>query len=463
MKKLYLFVVLSFLFTNAYSQPAVSTELFATGLDRPVKITSAGDDRLFVVEQEGVIRIVNADGTVNSTPFLDITSKVITIGGIGDERGLLGLTFHPDYATNDYFYVNYINTSGNTVVSRFTVSAGDPDIADTTEQILLTINQPNVNHNGGDMAFSPIDGHLYIGTGDGGGAGDTSNNAQNLNLLLGKMLRVDEDGNIPTGNPFATDGDPNTLPEIWAYGLRNPAKFSFDSLNGELWIADVGQNTKEEINLVLPAEDGLNYGWRCYEGNSTFNTSGCPAMSTLTFPVAEYNYGGSPFKCAITGGYRYRGSTYPGMDGLYFFADYCSGQIGYLEENGPNWDLTWTNVTGGNWSSFGQSNTGELYISDLFTGNIYRVTDANLSITDVEQDTFKVYPNPSASVFNFEFQAELPSEISLYDISGKRISTIQNTQGQIVQISTQNLSKGLYIAEITNNLGQSNYRKLVVK
>lgn len=407
MKKYPFQILLLFVFSIGFSQ-TIDIQSFATGFNMPVSIKNADDDRLFVVEKSGYIRIVNADGSVNTTPFLDIDNLVVNIAGIGDERGLLGLTFHPNYTSNGFFYVNYINNSGDTVVSRFSVEANNPDLADAnSELIILTITQPFANHNAGDMAFGP-DGFLYIASGDGGSGGDPNNYGQNLNSLLGKMLRIDVDnpggGNnygIPADNPFFNDGDDNTLDEIWAYGLRNPWRFSFDRQTGDIWIADVGQGNYEEINMATYTEAGLNYGWRCYEGNNVFNDGGCPDPNTLTFPVGEYPHiGMGNFKCSITGGYRYRGSAYPNFIGLYFFADFCSDEIGTLTDNGSNWDMAFSDVFGGNgWSTFGEDINGEIYIAGISSGTIYRIIDtANPAPTewykDADNDT---YGNPSVS------------------------------------------------------------------
>src|SRR5690606_3508882 len=227
---------------------------------------------------------------------------------------------------------------GNTVISRFSRSATDPDLGDSTSELqLLTYTQPFQNHNGGGMAFGP-NGYLYISSGDGGSGGDPGDRAQSLTTLLGKILRIDVDntsnGNnyaIPSDNPFV--GSPTAMPEIWAYGLRNPWKFSFDRSTGDLWIADVGQNEFEEINMVVSTAAGKNYGWRCYEGNAEYNQSGnCPPDNTLTFPIAEYSHNNDGLsKCSITGGFRYRGMAQPNLVGLYFFADYCSNEIGILQ------------------------------------------------------------------------------------------------------------------------------------
>ncbi|MDP5027802.1 MAG: PQQ-dependent sugar dehydrogenase, partial [Flavobacterium sp.] len=298
----------------------IALQSFATGLTSPVEITHAGDSRLFVVEQSGKIKIINANGTVNTTPFLNLTSLIST----GGERGLLGLAFHPNYATNGYFFVNYTNTSGNTVIARYSVSSGNSNIANTTGTILMTITQPYSNHNGGSIKFGP-DGYLYIGMGDGGSGGDPGNRAQNINENLGKMLRIDVNSTIapyytnPATNPYVGVAGND---EIWAIGLRNPWKFSFNRLNGDLWIADVGQGSVEEIDKVVnPLTAGLNFGWRCYEGNSTYNSTGCAPASTMTFPFTQYARSGGA--CSVTGGYFYTGSMYPNFQNKYFFTDYC--------------------------------------------------------------------------------------------------------------------------------------------
>ncbi|MCB0428039.1 MAG: PQQ-dependent sugar dehydrogenase, partial [Mangrovimonas sp.] len=238
MKNYYLFLLILIIIPPLQAQPDIDIVEFANSFVSPVSIKNAGDDRLFVVEKRGWIKIVNTDGSVNATPFLNIDNLVIDTGS---ERGLLGLAFHPNYASNGYFYVNYINNSGNTVISRFSRNVSDPNLANpNSETILMTINQPFSNHNGGDLEFGP-DGYLYIGTGDGGSGGDPNGNGQNLNSLLGKMLRIDVDSgspySIPSDNPYVSDANPNTLAEIWAYGLRNPWRFSFDSTTGDLWIA----------------------------------------------------------------------------------------------------------------------------------------------------------------------------------------------------------------------------------
>lgn len=352
---------------------------YENGFDEPVDIAHAGDERLFIVEKDGVIRIIDGSGNMLPTAFLNINSRV---GSGGSEQGLLGLAFHPNYTTNDYFYVNYTNNSGDTVISRFSVT-GDPNVADpNSELILLTIDQPYSNHNGGNLEFG-ADGYLYIGMGDGGSSGDPQNRAQNGNSLLGKMLRIDVDGGspyaIPADNPFVND--PSVLDEIWALGLRNPWRFSFDRFTGDLWIGDVGQNVWEEVNFQ-PADStgGENYGWRCYEGNHNYNTTGCGPMGDYDGPIFEYSHGSN---CSETGGYVYRGSQYANMYGHYLVADYCSGNFWSIVPNGANWtSYAYPGLADFGVSSFGEGSDGELYVANISNGRIYHVQE-NTPIDDL--------------------------------------------------------------------------------
>lgn len=346
---------------------------YVSGLDEPVNIAHAGDGRLFVVEKDGYIRVIDENGNLLPVPFLDIDALV---GSSGSEQGLLGLAFHPDYANNGYFYVNYTNNSGNTTISRFAVVNEGGQANPNSEQILLVINQPYSNHNGGDIHFGS-DGYLYIGMGDGGSAGDPGNRAQNPQNLLGKMLRIDVDnGNpyaIPPDNPFVND--PNTLDEIWALGLRNPWRFSFDRITNDLFIGDVGQNNWEEIDFQ-PASSGggENYGWRCYEGTHAYNTTGCQPYNAYDAPIFEYSHGSG---CSVSGGYRYRGAAYPAMVGHYLLADYCSGSFWSLIADGNGgWNsYSYPGLTGFGIVSFGEDNSGELYAANISNGTIYRVTE----------------------------------------------------------------------------------------
>ena len=447
----------------------VELQSFGPSFSNPVEITNAGDSRLFIVEKAGVIKILNSDGTVNPIPFLNISTLV----GSGGERGLLGLAFAPDYTTSGRFYVNYTdNTSTdepNTIIARYTVSA-NPDIANTTETRLLTISQPFSNHNGGKLAFG-TDNLLYIATGDGGSGGDPGDRAQNTSSLLGKLLRIDVSGSsysIPSTNPFSNsaNGPNDPRPEIYAIGLRNPWKFSFDKSNSDLWIADVGQNAYEEINQVTGSGiPGDNYGWRCYEGNHAFNTSGnCPASFNNTVaPVAEYAHVGSGCSGSITGGYVYRGSMFPGFSGKYFFADYCTQQIGILTYTGSNWSMaTQTpNITRG-WTSFGEDNNGELYIAG--GSNIYKIIDPNLSVNESDSFNLKLYPNPAYDdvVIDLSLKFNMVESISIFNINGQKIKTFPNPNKQILNISTKNYKSGLYFIEICHNNTSKTIKKLIV-
>ena len=456
------------LLSSMLSAQVIDIVSFATGFDNPIGIANAGDNRLFVVEQAGLIQIVNTDGSKNATPFLDINSIVINGGG---ERGLLGLAFHPNYASNGYFYVNYNDNSGNTVISRFSRDATDPDLADSSSELqLLTYSQPFTNHNGGDLAFG-ADGYLYIASGDGGSGGDPGDRAQSLTTLLGKLLRIDVDntsnGNnyaIPADNPFF--GSMTESQEIWAYGLRNPWQFSFDRTTNDLWIADVGQGNIEEINMVANTASGVNYGWRCYEGNAVYNLSGnCPTMGTMTFPVAQYTHNGDGlFKCSITGGYRYRGTAQPTLAGLYFFADYCSDEIGYLQFNGSSWNRTFAGSFPGNgWTTFGEDVNGELYIAGNESDAVYRIVDATLGINDVNALAVTMFPNPAKHYFtieNLNSNVTIDS-IKIYDVHGGMLTSLSNFKNSRTVISTSEYSSGIYFVEISNAIGGHTIKKLV--
>jgi glucose/arabinose dehydrogenase len=349
---------------------------FASGFDQPIFITNAGDGsgRLFIIERAGLIRIYK-NGALLSTPFLDIQSIVKSTGG---EQGLLALAFHPNYESNGQFYTVHTNSSDSLVLSRFTRSAANPDLADANSRIsLLTIGHPtNQNHNGGTLAFGP-DGYLYWSTGDGGGGGDPSNNAQNLNSLLGKILRLDIDAGspyaIPSSNPYFNNPSPSIRKEIWSYGLRNPWRFSFDRQTGDIFIGDVGQGAREEVNFQ-PANDsgGKNYGWRVMEGSLCYNpSSGCD-QSGKVLPIAEYDHS---MGCSISGGYIYRGTAYPQMDGYYFYGDFCSGIVNTLHNETPNgWSSQLVSDTSYSISTFGEDEQGELYFADYGTGIIYQIS-----------------------------------------------------------------------------------------
>ena len=396
-----LLITLSYLFQASYlsSQPQLTYTSWQTGFDSPVDISNAGDgtNRLFIVERDGVIRIIEND-SVRGTPFLDIQSIV----GCCGERGLLGLAFHPDYANNGYFYVHYIDNGNDSNISRFSVSGGNANVADaSSELIILEIEQPYTNHNGGELAFHPTDGYLYIAMGDGGSGNDPGDRAQDPDCLHGKILRIDVDGGgnaasasqsggdcdftstanytIPADNPFV--GSVDTLDEIWSLGWRNPWKFSFDSANGNMWIADVGQDSLEEVNFEANGDSGKNYGWRCYEGGIESNTSGCGSIEGYTFPVFDYPH---PEGFSVTGGFVYRGSLYPNMVGYYMVTDFVTEKTWTIfRNNDDTYDIEEQVVAGINSiSSYGEDEDGEIYAASL-GGTIYQVSDASVVPVDL--------------------------------------------------------------------------------
>jgi glucose/arabinose dehydrogenase len=330
-----------------------------------VGIANAGDGsgRLFVLVRSGAIRVIRG-GKLLDAPFLDITNKV---GSRGSEQGLLGIAFHPKYSQNGFFYINYTDLNGNTVIARYHANAGSDQADPASETVLLHVRQPFPNHNGGGMAFGP-DGYLYLGLGDGGSQGDPQGNAQSTQSLLGKLLRLDVDRGspyaIPADNPFAKGGG---LPEIWAYGLRNPWRFSFDAQTHDLYIADVGQDTYEEIDfLPAGAPAGANFGWRYREGMHPYGGD-VPAGVKMIDPIYEYTHqqGG----CSVTGGYVYRGKALPAWQGVYLFADYCTGYVwGLIRGTDGAWTGEVLFQTGLAITSFGVDEQGELYLADQRSG-----------------------------------------------------------------------------------------------
>jgi glucose/arabinose dehydrogenase len=356
------------------AMPMISLTGVSGGFVQPVHVTHAGDGsgRIFVAEQGGKIRILD-NGSLLPASFLDISSRVICCG----EQGLLSVAFPPGYSAKRYFYVNYTRTpDGATVVARYRVSPNDANAADpASEEVVLTIPQPFPNHNGGQLAFGP-DGYLYIGMGDGGSGGDPFGLAQNTDNVLGKLLRIDVESGavpygVPPGNPFV--GMAGYRPEIWALGLRNPWRFSFDRLTGELYIGDVGQGAFEEID-VQPAGSpgGQNYGWNIMEGANCYNSAICNTAG-LTLPVATYDHSQG---CSVTGGIVYQGAALPILQGIYLYSDFCSGRIWGLRKNGAGWDnavLLAAQSPPLNISTFGEDERGNVYVANYANGDLLKI------------------------------------------------------------------------------------------
>jgi len=460
MKKNILLALL-FFYTKFFSQ-TIELEFFAGAFSSPVEITHPNNDsRLFVLEHAGVIKITNNEGSVFENPFLDISSLVLNDG----ERGLLGLAFHPNYSTNGFFYVNYINLEGNTVIARYSVS-NNPNLADdTSEMIMMTVNQPFAEHKGGTLKFGP-DGFLYISLGDGGGGGDPFGSAQNLiidstnpsRVYLGKILRIDVDSATPYGIPPTNPLIGQTgKEEIWALGLRNPWKFSFNRLNGDMWLADVGQENIEEINKInFPFASSLtNFGWRCYEGNTNYNNeTDCPLINETLLPFAQYNH---TLGCSITGGYYYTGNLYPNFQNKYFFADFCSAKIGMVDLLGT---ITWSELLPYNYiTTFGEDINGELYIANIQNGNIYKIIDTSLNTNEFQKNEISVYPNPASDELFVKNENNIElSSIKITDLTGKTVA-YQNSQLSSINIS--NLSKGMYFVTIEEKNGNIVTSKII--
>jgi glucose/arabinose dehydrogenase len=359
--------------------PTVALTLVADGMLDPVGVTSGGDRRLYVNERAGRVVAIEPDGSL--TVFGDLSDRIAA----GGERGLLGLAFHPDYQHNRRLFVDYTRSGaggdeGDTVVAELRASANGATLDPTTERVLLTVDQPAANHNGGQLAFGP-DGYLYIGLGDGGGGGDPFGNGQNPDALLGSILRIDVDAApaegkayaIPPDNPFAGGGG---APEIWAKGVRNPWRFSFDRTTSQIWIGEVGQGAYEEIDRAPAETGGLNYGWPILEGNHCYESATCVPPAGYQPPITEYSHADG---CSVTGGYVYRGTEQPGLGGFYLFGDYCSGNLWAIRADAaaPAGGIVTPQLllaTGLAISSFGEDAAGELFLADLNGGSIYRIT-----------------------------------------------------------------------------------------
>lgn len=451
------FTLLSLMAMGSFAQ-GISAIPFAGDFDAATEITNAGDARLFVAQQDGKIKIVNPDGTVNADDFLSLTTETIATGG---EHGLLGLAFHPQHAANGLFYVCYTRAGDSAItVAQYSASPENANIALPSSGIpILTVTSEfSAMHNGGTLRFGP-DGYLYIAVGDD----HYDTNSQDIDNNLGKILRIDVDHpngivpySIPASNPFVgIDGND----EIWATGLRNPWKFSFDRNTGDLWIADVGNDLNEEINHVSSALPGLNYGWPCYEGYSTYLT--CETSPTaFTYPQAQYLHG--PNHCSITGGYVYTGALYPAMLNKYFFSDFCGNSIGMMDT--VTGEISYSQVFE-DWNyitTLGEGADGELYIIPSGLRTIFKIFDANLGVASFAKNGFSIAPNPASNEFFVKLANDnFPAEVSIIDLSGK-VLLEQSVNSSNGAIATDQLQNGIYIVSIKDRSGAVSNAKLAV-
>lgn len=479
--KIFLFIFISFLLSTCNEMKPISFSLEEAfpylAFSNPVDLQSPrdGSNRLFVVEQQGRIIVFENNRNTNTKKiFLDITDRV----SWGGEMGLLGLAFHPQFSSNGYFYVNYTaNNPRRTVISRFKVSQSNPDSADkNSELILMTFQQPYANHNGGCIAFGP-NGYLYIATGDGGSAGDPQNNAQRLDNLLGKILRIDVNNpspplnyGIPSDNPFVDSLNTAIKKEIFAYGLRNPWRFSFDFQTNKIWCADVGQYDWEEIDLI---EKGGNYGWRCYEGNHPYNLSGC--NGNYIFPIYEYSHIEG---ISITGGYVYRGSQFPELNGKYIYGDFGSKKIWALQYDGsstPSNSLIASSPQA--ISSFGVDEQNEIYVVG-YEGKLFKfkkITKVENNQDDKSEliriDNF--YPNPTNGRSKIRYFINDNSSqsykviVSIFNLIGEKVSEIIDLKSGSgvfeTEIESNKLSNGIYFSEVKINNRTKYFKFQVIK
>lgn len=441
----------------SFSQ-VIDIQPFASGFNTPVEITNAGDDRLFVVEWAGKIRIINSDGTVNPVDFLTVPSSIIMTGA---ERGLLGLAFDPQYVTNGYFYICYTSMpAGDVTIARYSRDPENANLAlPNSSLIIMSIPHLLGVHNGGTLRFGP-DGFLYLGVGDGA---DPITTAQNIDTNLGKMLRIDVSTStelnpyaIPPGNPFVgVDGND----EIWATGLRNPWKFSFNRLTGNLWIADVGESDYEEINHVASTQAGLNYGWACYEGVTALLECTLPAAD-FTWPLTTYTH--APGLCSIIGGYVYTGTMYPDLQNKYFFADLCANNI--FAADVTTGVITSSATFPGDlyyFMTLGEDSGGQLYAAGS-SGVIYKIVDTNLHTTGFSKFGFTVLPNPASSEISVKLNnSNYPAQANLIDLQGKLLLS-QKLESEATQIYTASLQNGVYVLSVTDNEGSISSAKMVI-
>jgi len=446
-----LLVFIAFLF--AVQQGAgqvIELELVNDEVDAPTDIVFAPGGTMYVVQKEGTIRTIDANGDLDPTVFLDISDEVTTFG---NEQGLLGMTFHPQYPDSNYFYLNYTVSPGITHISRFAVDLQNETAIKSSEKLLLTQEQPYANHNAGDLCFGP-DGMLYFALGDGGGFQDPDDIGQSENTFLSKMMRLDVDHGdpyaIPADNPFLDN--PNIPDEVWALGLRNPWRISFDRETGDLWIGDVGQGEREEINRQpASSSGGENYGWSCYEGDLAFKTNGCDSEDAYTFPVWDYEHEGSV--CSVTGGFVYRGLEVPELVGDYIYADYCSGQVWALSNDSGVWANQELLNTPYDISTFGEDPQGELYLADL-GGAIYRIKSTTTTGTRsiLPFNHLNASPNPTNDQVILQMDVVHQGEyrFQLISMEGRTVqSWTDRVSGSYSRsVSLDNLSQGIYILRI---------------
>lgn len=460
---------------NINHLPQLELAPFADGFKYPIDVENCGDSRLFVVERLGTIWAIDSTGKkLTNKPFLDITDEVFTVFPNGyDERGLLGMAFHPNFPDSPYFYVNYIGLDSNSHISRFTVNPNNPNKAlRHSEVMLFTVTQPKganfVNHKAGCLKFGP-DGYLYGTFGDGGFAGDPHNNAQDLSTLLGKMFRIDvnkpdpqkgRNYSVPPDNPMIDI--PDAKDEIWASGLRNPFRFSFDKLTGDLWLPDVGQDKFEEINMQKKGTiGGRNYGWSCYEGYHNFKFDACDYNGMpLTFPIVEYRH--SQTNCAsITGGFVYRGMKYPRLYGMYIYNDYCTGKYSVVFKKNQTWlNIFLLDEEDGEYVSLGEDSKGELYAVDIVTGEIEHVIDASETpgiaanpAPGIANLNLVLSPNPNKGQFTIQLNAPKNHVYSVF-VTNVVGSTVLSLNKQAVKgintwsLSSPLLQKGVYMLHV---------------
>ncbi len=456
MTKYLLALILFISSSSLISQPLLSFDTVVTGLSNPVDIEEVNDSshRLFIVEQTGKIRIWN-DSVLLPTPFLNVASLIATAGA---EQGLLSLAFHPNYISNGFFYIYYTNKSGDITIARYSRSTAD--IADPSSGvILMTIPKPFQNHNGGNLVFGP-DGYLYFGTGDGGSAGDPNNNAQNGASLLGKMLRIDINNpnppyyKTPPDNPFA--GSTTARQEIIALGLRNPWRWSFDKQTKDMWIADVGQNAWEEVDVVK-ADSILNknYGWRCFEGTHVYNST-CPAQSNNVFPIFEYPHDNAAGGFSITGGYVYRGNEFPSLNGYYICADYLSANGWLIKPDGSGgWSTTMQTKWPAGISSFGETANGTLYTATL-SGSLYKVVAGDA--LPVRLETFNGRETGNKYEINWQVQNEETGDIYIIE---KRTNPSEPFT-EVSRIAAAGNVSNNYSLKVALTAGQSYYRLKII-